>query len=565
MFSIKRNTNSIKNKSYDVLVVGGGVVGSASALESSLLGLKTLLIDKSDFGSKTSTGCFKIVHGGLRYLQHLDIVRLRESVSEQTAMRKMAPHLVKPLPFLVPTYSKLSKSKAFLGCGVGLYELLSADKNRGFSEEDSLKKFRILNKQETLAIAPGLNQDGLTGAVVYYDAQMNHSERLTFAYAQTAAREGTSICNYLELVAAEVVYDGGGEFSSYLVTLLDVLSGHKIKVNTLSVVNASGPWCSRVEKLFGVSEEAQVHQKAYSKGVQVVLPQLIDSYGLAVESEHKDPEAIVSRGGRSYFMHPWRGCTLLGTTDSIHSAEPDTFAITKKEVSELISSASKRYKDSRISEENVRYAFGGLRQIAGDYDVDTLSHDSKVSMHPELKTHRSLENFVSVVGVKYTTCRSLAKKVIREVADQLGMGSFVSKSRDVVLVGGEDSVNREGVDREKTSYENGFFADQYNYLYDIYGSQLKAVLSFAKAEKDQGEDNPNLCLAKAEIENAVANEMAVSLEDVLQRRTSLAQTGVPEETVVALAAERLAVEFSWSAADREEAISSFFASFSLSK
>ena len=317
------NTDSNNVASYDVVIIGAGINGAACALDAASRGYSTLLIDKNDYGSKTSAGCFKIVHGGLRYLQHLDFIRVFESLKEQKLLRKNASHLVKPIPFLIPTYKKFSKSKFFLGAGLFLYDLLNVFRNQDVGNAPKLPGFKFLSIEETLEIAPHIERKDLTGSVVYYDCQITNCERLTWTVIKTAKKHGAKCLNYAELVSAKVV-----ESRIENLEVKDLVRNKKINIKPKTVILASGPWNSKLRKIFGLQEKKQI----YSKGVQFAVPKLVDDYALAVDSNSKDPEALISTGARKFFIQPWNGLSLVGTSDSIYEGSPDDFKITDQEV-----------------------------------------------------------------------------------------------------------------------------------------------------------------------------------------------------------------------------------------
>ena len=195
----KTTIEQLKNEQFDVLIIGSGINGAAAAWDASLRGLKVALIDKGDFGAATSAGCFKIIHGGLRYLQHLDFKRLQESVEEQRLLRIIAPHLLSPLAFLIPCYKPLMKRRFLIRLALGVYEFLARNRNKDVQAGLELFDHQVLSTEECLELAPGLETKGLEGGVLYYDVQMNNCERLTFEVAAAAAKASAVVANYLEV------------------------------------------------------------------------------------------------------------------------------------------------------------------------------------------------------------------------------------------------------------------------------------------------------------------------------------------------------------------------------
>ena len=416
-------------KEFDLIVMGAGIIGAACALEASCNGLNVLLLDKGDFGGETSSGSFKIVHGGLRYLQHLDFPRLKESYQEQRFIRKSAPHLVKPLPFLVPCYGYGMKGREALRSACSMYEFLSRTRNDGVSEELKLPDHKVLSKDEVLKIAPLLQKKGLRGGVVFYDCQMLNPDRLTLAVVQAAKRNGVVVKNYNEVVKITTRFGSQDSICIDEILVRDKISSFEYRVKSHAYVNAMGPYCNQIGRLFDESNLfSNIDMPIYSKGVQLVFPKIVDQYALSVQGKGIDTASTVSRGGRAFFMQPWRGHTLVGTTDTIFQGEPKDFKITLSEIKAFLAELSEAYPSDIFSPINVKYAFGGLRsidpairkQIEDGTDRDGMvntSRDEDIIDHSKVMWAglKKIENLVSVVGIKYTTFRSVGERVISKL------------------------------------------------------------------------------------------------------------------------------------------------------
>jgi glycerol-3-phosphate dehydrogenase len=243
------------------------------------------------------------------------------------------------------------------------------------------------------------------------------------------------------------------------------------------------------------------------------------------------------------------GRSLLGTTDSLYSGPPDSFSIDREEVEELLASAAQKYKDSRISPKNVLYAFGGLRPLAPHVSSLTSedSHDSKVATKPEIRTYPENPSVIGVVGVKYTTCRALAESVLQKVHKKLrGDSSFSSKTSGLALVGAERFA-------EASAHRESSSVDFERLLY-TYGDEVDSILRLAEGLAKDGDED---CIAKAEIEKTLGEEICVHLSDLLFRRTSLSQSGPPSPSVLTYASQRMGQEYGWSKARVEEEVSNF--------
>lgn len=502
-----------KDSTFDVVIIGGGINGCACALDSASRGFSTLLVERSDFGSKTSAACFKIIHGGLRYLQHLDIKRVLESLNEQKWLRLAAPHLVRPLPFLIPTYSDFRRSKIFLGAGLSLYRLIDFNRNSDLQGAEELPGFKVLSKEQTLEIAPHLSQEGLTGSVVYYDCQVAHCERLTWLVAKTAARHGAKIVNYTELSSFE---KEDGKIKS--LRLKDLATEQEYSVFAKQVIFAAGPWNEKFLSMLGMKANQDA---VYSKGLQFAVPKLVENYALAVDSTYKDPEAVVASGGRKLFIQPWKDLSLIGTSDSISKEKPDSFEITEKELRELFEEVKKAYPDPRWDFEKIVFAFGGLRPLSDEAVLDRDSQDSKTSRRPMIEDLG--ENVVVVTGIKYTTFRLLAEQVLDLVTKKLGRKEK-SKTRKLKLIGAELS-KRQVVQQVLDEYPT--FRDT-EVLYHTYGAELLNVLEYFKSD-----------LRMAEACFAAENELCMTLADIVFRRTNICQQGLAKKEFIEQLVEKL--------------------------
>ena len=554
---MKRDLSRLEREEFDVVVIGGGINGAAAAHDASLRGLKTVLLEKADFGSKTSSGCFKIAHGGLRYLQHLNFKRMLESVEEQRLLRLNAPHLVRPLPFLIPCYKKLMQRKSVLRLAMHLYEGICFQRNRGVDSAQQLLSHRSLSTDETLHFAPSLRREGLTGGVIYYDAQMSNVDRLTFEVVKSAEASGAVVLNYAEVFSADfdtLASLSGGARQLNTVKVRDVLSDREFAIKGKYFVNATGPWLdilfSRLSAADDVeSEEASVcAAQVYSKGIQLVLPEVMSRCALAVESAHDDTSAKVSRGARSYFMQPWRGKTLIGTSDSIFRGDPSSYRIDSREVNEFCAEVYRAYPDTRISAKNVEHAFGGLRPAdssllnAGE-GAAKVSKTDTVVQHQETRKKGAVyfENLCVVKGVKYTTFRALAEKTVDLVSRYFEAveGRVLPKcqTRENKLIGAPA--------QKLSQFQQGLVAEglsggRSEYLASNYGIAAHRILDL---DPNQGE--LSLGVSRGEVLLAIRDEMACSLSDIVMRRTPVGALGRPSSGVIRAIAEIASDELGW--------------------
>ncbi len=561
MLNFARNPSEFDSKTFDILVVGGGINGAACAWDAALRGFSVALIEAQDFGSAASAGCFKIVHGGLRYLQHLNIARLRESVREQQTLRLIAPHLVHPLPFLVPTYGYGMRGNEVLSLGMRLYELLSCDRNAEVPASHQLPNHRFLSADECLHIAPGLRQQGLRGGLVYYDCQMSNCDRLTLAVVQSAAAAGATVCNYLEATGFEM---NGEQIAR--VAVRDRITSRESSIEAKLVINAAGPWSPLVERFIAPTESAS--PLYYSKGVQLVCKQFVKGYALAIESKESDPEARISRGGRSFFAHPWRGYSLLGTADILHKGSPENFQIRKEEVAQLLADAAEMYKEPLLKPENVLHAFGGLRpmpkqmlqRISSGYQPSedeayvSLKEEIIDHAHSQEETHSRASNLLTLVGVKYTTFRAFAEQVVDRCVEKLDAKLAPCQTMRTPVYGGSFGQYQSLLDEQREKNPQ-FSAELLQRLVRNYGSLTAEVHAIAEQRTEllQPLDTDGETIG-AEVVFTARNEMSCSLQDVVFRRTGLGALGYPGDVPLRRAGEILAEELGWDDAKVQEEI-----------
>ena len=541
---MQRNLKRLAEETYDLLIVGGGINGLAAAWDATLRGLKVALVEKADFGGQTSSATLKIVHGGLRYLQHLDFVRMRESIRERSTLLRIAPHLVSPLPFLVPTYGHLLASKEALSAAMLINDLVSWDRNRGLPDPArQLPAGRYLSKRETLALAPGIAERGLTGGVIFHDGQMYNSERLTLAFALAAAERGADLANY---VAAVRLLRQDRRVTGARVC--DLETGAKFDVRAAVTANMTGPWS---DLLIGLLDRPDPPRRVVrSKGIQIVAPLLYPRVAVAVPSTYKDPDAILARGNRNFFITPWRGVSLIGTTDTVYEGDPDDFRITGGDLRAFIDEINQSLPAAQLRRDQVPFAFGGLRPIT-EKNIDT---GSKVARKYEIYDHAAdlgVTGLFTVIGVKYTTCRLLAEKVVTLVFHKLDRPAPAAVTAQTPLAGGRierwDAFERDAV----AAAPAGVSAQTMRHLAHSYGTGYGVILDLVRVQPAAAAllSGSSEVIA-AEVLHAARAEAALHLTDVVLNRTDLGSQGHPGRAALAACADLMARELGWPAARR---------------
>ena len=320
---MKRNLKALAEKEYDLVVVGGGIFGICVAWDAALRGLSVALLERGDFGQAATANCFKMVHGGIRYLQHADLLRVREASRERNVLLRIAPHLVHPLPFVLPTYGHGLKGKEILNAALKTYDFVTWDRNRGIIDfGQRIPAGSMLSRNECLDLFPALRSPDLTGAVLFYEAQMYSPARLALSYLRSAIDAGADGANYLE--AIDFLRTGNRILG---VRARDALTGSELDVRGKVTINAAGPWAGPLLKAvlgLRLNPRPTFSRDAFF----LVRGRISGEYALGLPSKSKDRDAILSRGSRHLFLVPWRNYTLLGVWHEVHRGSPDRVGLT---------------------------------------------------------------------------------------------------------------------------------------------------------------------------------------------------------------------------------------------
>lgn len=538
---MKRDLRRLADESFDVLIVGGGVYGLATAWACALRGLRTALVERGDFGAATSAGSLKLVHGGLRYLQHLDVVRMRLSIRERRHMFRIAPHLVHPLAFLVPCYGHAIRGPEAMRVALALNDLLSADRNRGIGDPARwIPRGRLLRPDECRRRLPGLRDDGLTGAALFWDGQMYDSERLTLAFALSAAREGAALANYAEAVG----FDRGPDGTIRAARVRDVRSGAEFAAGARLFINMTGPWSDiTLARLHGPESRREVRR---SKGIQLIVRRLPCETAFGVESlRERDKTAKIPRGRRSYFATPWRNVTIIGTTDTLFVGNPDEYGVTEADIQEFLAAFNEAYPGAGLTRAEVKFWCGGLRPLG---DVDADPDHVQAAKRPEVVDHGRVggpANLLTVVGVKYTVVRALAERAARWAAVRLGRDPAGEPTSGRVLAGGEISGPVDEFVRQLSS-AHGWAPALAERIGRMYGTAAAALAELARQEPTLSGELPGAPgVLKAEIAYACRQEAAQTLADIVFRRTGLGSAGHPGAEALRACAYIAAAELGW--------------------
>lgn len=541
---MQRAVSRLSAEPYDVLIVGGGINGAATAWDASLRGLRTAMIDQKDFGGATSCATLKLVHGGLRYLQHLDLPRMRQSIRERSLLLKLAPHLVSPLPFLVPTHGLGGlDGKAAMSAAILLNDVISFDRNHGIADPSrNIPSGRAwLSKRECIRKIRGLEALPIDGGVLFYDAQMYNSERLSLSFVLSAAEQGADCANY---VRADRLVREGRRILGAEVT--DTTTGDAFTIKAEAVINMTGPWSDLL--LNTIDHPAAERDVLRSKGIQIVAPALTGQTALAIMGAERDPDAVFARGGRHYFITPWRGQSLIGTTDTVYRGDPDDFRITAEDIETFVRDINSAYPPAELTPGDVPFAFGGLRPITETNIEQGAAAARKFELNDHAKDELGVDNLISVVGVKYTTCRWLAEKTVNLLFHKLGYSNPPRTATDRTrLVGGEIDRIDDLMEQALKTYGPRHGATVIRHLVLNYGSRYRNLLEGDAAPEGGPSRLPDSAeVLDSEVIHAVRHEAAERLSDVVLRRTDLGSLGHPGRAALESCAFLMAAEKGWS-------------------
>jgi glycerol-3-phosphate dehydrogenase len=544
---MKRDLTALANEQYDLLVIGGGAFGAAAAWDATLRGLKVALVERSDFGSGASAECFKMVHGGIRYLQHADLPRLRFSSAERTAFLRIAPHLVKPLPIVVPTYGYGRNSKQFLSTGMYVYDLLTLGRNRGMRDPSRhIPLTHLLSRREILDQFPELDPKSLTGGAVFHDGQMYNAARLVLAFVRSAANRGAQVANYVE--ATELLWHGNRVRGA---RVRDRLGNDTFEIRTGLVLNAAGPWA---EYLLDDRTRFKGHRRGpFSRDAYfIVNRQPRGRCALAVPGQSRDSDALFSRAARHLFVVPWRKYTMIGVWHKVFAGRPDTATIDESEIEQWIGEMNTSFPALKLQRDEVIYANCGLVPFG-----DEASDRSELSFGKETRffDHRRLhgvESLVTVVGIRFTTARGDAAKALDMLLGQLSKPPRAAATDRVPLLGGD--IENFAALRAAATRQAGdtLSAASLDALLRNHGTLFDRVLRMSDT-KPHARIGDSTTLG-AEVSYAVNQEMAVHLEDVVLRRSDLGSGSHPGLAALDETAQRMQALLGWSSQRRTEEV-----------
>ncbi len=534
---MKRNTQKLKNTHFEILVIGGGIHGATIAREAALRGYKTALVEKGDFGNATSANSLKVIHGGLRYLQHANFPRIRQSIQSRKIFQQVAPHLIDNVPFLVPTYGYGIKSKFVMKTAITLYDLISIDRNKNIPPENYLPNGKTISKNEIKKIIPGIKSEGLTGGAVWYESISNDSERLILEFILQAAEHGAETFNYImvnKLLADENNITGA--------SVTDLTTGESFDITADFTVVAAGPWLND----FAITPAIQF---PLTKAVNVVVDKnLFGKYAVGLESaeEYEDKDAIIKRGKRLYFFVPLHGKTMIGTTYKKYPDSPDNLEITKSDIIEILNEVNRINPLINLTLEDVCFYHVGLLPME---PVSNPAEDIQPGKHSiifDSENENGRKGGIFVKSVKFTTAPSIAIETVNLIDKKTGRRTAIHNGNHFY-----ESAQIKNITKPESLPEEYFTR-----IRKLYGKKrchriIDIINENPRTAKLLSETPP---VTEAEIIYTVKFEFVRKLKDVILRRTGLGNLNIPSESTVEEIAKILQRELELSESETEQEI-----------
>lgn len=542
---MRRETAALGDRTFDVAIVGGGITGACLAFDAASRGMAVALIDKDDWGAATSAASSKLLHGGLRYLQQLRFAKVRESATERLHFQNLAPHLLRWVPFVVPTYRGLARGRPLLAAAMTAYGALCAGLGKVVRDPSRrVPSGGWLSAEEVRTMVPGFAPDDLTGGRLFHECQIQDTERMTLAFVEGAVREGAIAANYVR--AEDFVLEDGRVVG---VRAVDRVAGSEIRISARLVLYAAGPWIRRLNaRLEGRAIEGLV--TGLSRGAHLVTRPLTRDVAVALPTR-RPSESVIDRGGRHVFVIPWRDHSLVGTSYGPHEGDPDDVAPTAGDVDSLIGDVNDALGAGTIRREDVRWAYAGLYPLTADEirpDVYQGTGDWRVLDH---ESADGLPGLMSVFGAKYTTARRLAEEAVDRAAERLGGSWPGCRTRDLALPAGEINDLEAYRASRRRDLRDRFDQETIDHLVTAYGRRLEPLLGLIDEHPALAERlSPKLPVLAAQIVHAARHEMAVHLDDAVFRRTGLGTLGDPGAAALERAAREMGAEAGWDEARR---------------
>jgi glycerol-3-phosphate dehydrogenase len=491
--SVRASLGDLGAGGFDLLVIGGGITGAGIAREAALRGLSTALVEAGDFGEGTSSRSSRLIHGGLRYLEQGRLHLVREALRERRILLRLAPHLVRPLPFILPVFKGDRVPRWKVSVGLTLYDILAGGSN--------VRRHRTLGKRDLLFAEPLIREPGLTGGAIYFDAQCDDA-RLVIATVRAAAAHGAQVANYMRVTG--LIPTVSGIHGAYV---RDELSGATGEVRARLVVNAAGPWADAIRRL---EDPGAAPLLRPTKGVHVVVPRTrIGNRNAVIFTSQVD--------GRVMFVLPWGPWTYVGTTDTDSPLGPDAVTVDESDVLYLLRSVNALFPSARLEHSDVIASWAGLRPLLAAKPSAPASAISR-----EHRIVRGPRGLYTIVGGKLTTWRRMAAELTDRLVKALGRhehGRGRALSETEPLPGGETAV-LDGF--RGPGLELGLSEATVEHLLNHFGAEVPAIHKLCRERPELATSlHPEHPAIAAEVLFCVQREFVMTADDLLARRLHL--------------------------------------------
>jgi glycerol-3-phosphate dehydrogenase len=548
---VKRDLRRLEAETFDLAVIGGGVYGLAIARDAAQRGLSVALLEKGDLAGATSANSLKIVHGGLRYIQHADLRRMRESIRERRSLLATAPHLVRPLPCLMPTTGHGMRGPWTMRAALAVNDILSLDRNGTSDPARRLPRSRVLSPRECRELCPDGLPERFNGGALWHDAQMVDSDRLGICLAHAAWEEGAALANH---VAARGLLVAANRVAGVMAE--DLVTGSRLTVRARMTVNAAGPWMDEVLALPGGPGARRGHPLSIAMNLVLRRP-LVSACALALSSPvlSRDPHVKLGGATRLLFLTPWRDACIVGTTHLPYQGPAASLTLEATQVETFLDEINRAYPSAGLTLDDVGLVHSGLLPAVpspADGTVVLEKHYRLVDHHRE----NGIPGLMSVLGVKWTTARDVAERAVNLAFRLLGHRPPPSRTALVPLPGGDiDGWDAFLETAETMNRSEGLPPGLARRLAARYGTVWRRLPAHARGAPDLLQEvAPGAGVTGVEILHAVREEMALTLADVVRRRTDLGTAGLPDAPALEATAGLVARELGWDDHRREREV-----------
>ncbi|MEM7593039.1 MAG: glycerol-3-phosphate dehydrogenase, partial [Cyanobacteria bacterium P01_A01_bin.83] len=525
-----RDFAQIQRTDYDVIIIGGGINGAGVARDAALRGLKTILVEKNDFASGSSSWSSRLIHGGLRYLEYFEFPLVRESLKEREVLLRNAPHLVTPLQLTIPIYGDRSRPYWKIWAGMILYDIFSFDK--------TLPVHRMLPKAKFKQLFRSLDRENLSGGSQYYDGQVTLAERLCLENIISAENAGATALNYVEVTELTIKENRITD-----VVCKDKLTGDSFVISGSSdamVINTAGPWidhvCKQGRKEGQKSPIGDKNKNGSTKGSHIVVEEFPGAPGSTLYVEAKSD-------GRPFFIIPWLGKYLIGTTDLPYKEDFDNMKADNQEIDYLLQETNNIIPTANLKRDDIIFTYSGVRPLPNSEGKKPGS----ITRKHIIFDHRQegVRNLLTLIGGKLTTYRNVGEEMVDAILKRTKR-SPKSCQTDSLPLPGCILPSDKRIQQAITEYSSTLSINTIDHLFSVYGARALEVLALTRETPELSEplvtDLPDI---KAQIVFAVTNESAHTLVDILRRRTTLAMNGHYGMNLLPIVTETLSKYCGW--------------------